>query len=259
MGLKQSVCYPAFKPSAVSMDEFCYEVACLGYAAVELWGWDESLDETVAIAMKHGLRVASLTGHESIDSGLNDESQHERIVSELKRSIDKAAEHGIPGVICFSGSRHPQKSDLEGLSTFIQGARKIVPYAEAKGVNLNVEILNSRVDHPGYQCDKVDWAIAACVGVNSPRMKLLFDIYHVQIMEGDIIRNLRKAAPYIGHIHTAGNPGRHDMDETQELNYTAIAKAICEMGYEGFVGHELFTSLPDWKSALSGAFEVCSV
>lgn len=258
MSFRQGFCYPAFQ-SSLSLDEVCREAAAIGYKGIELWGWDDSLLEFVATAKKHGLVVPSVVGHESISHGLNDDSQHDRIEAELRRSIDKAHELAIDGVICFSGERHPAKTDLEGLANLIKGVRRVVEYAEEKGVNLNLELLNSRVDHPGYQADKVDYAIAACEGVASPRFKILFDIYHVQIMEGDIIRNLLRALPYIGHIHTAGNPGRHELDDAQELNYRAIARAIHESGYTGFVAHEFFTGREDKVATLREAFKTCDV
>jgi len=125
-------------------------------------------------------------------------------------------------------------------------------------VNVNMELLNSKVDHPGYQCDHTDWGVALCEMVNSPRFKLLFDIYHMQIMEGDLIRSIRKNIRWIGHFHTAGNPGRHDMDDEQELNYRGICRAIAETGYELYVGHE-FTPKGDRMEALRRAYEACAL
>jgi hydroxypyruvate isomerase len=258
MSIQQSICYPCFSESGRSLDELCAAAAETGYAAIELWSPDDTLGDIVETAKRHGLVVCSFTGHDSIEKGLNDEREHDRIEAELRASIDNAAQFGIPGVICFSGGRHGDRTDLDGLATFAKGIRRIAPYAEEKGVNLNLEILNSKVDHPGYQCDRVDWAIAACELANSPRVKMLFDVYHVQIMEGDVIRNLRKAMPYIGHIHTAGNPGRHDL-QIGEMNYRAISEAIAEAGYTGYMGHEFFTSSGDRLGAMRRAFEICNV
>jgi hydroxypyruvate isomerase len=143
---------------------------------------------------------------------------------------------------------------MYGLALFIQGMRRILPYAEEMEVNLNLEILNSRIDHPYYMADSVDWAIAACEALSSPRMRLLFDVYHVQIMEGDLIRALRRAAPYLGHVHTAGNPGRHEMDDDQEINYRAVARELERLNYRGYVGHELF-SKGDKLEALKASYE----
>ena len=121
-------------------------------------------------------------------------------------------------------------------------------------MSLNLEVLNSRVDHPGYMADTVDWAVAACEAVASPRLRILFDVYHVQIMEGDLIRNLRRAAPYLGHVHAAGNPGRNELDDDQEIGYRAVGRELRRLGYEGFVGHELFPK-GDRLSALRSAYE----
>jgi hydroxypyruvate isomerase len=258
MPIRQSFCLPCFQSKEIPLDDLLREAKAIGYAATEIWGWDESLDALAEAARRHGLALASLTGHDSIERGLNDAAEHDRIEHELRRSIDKAAEHGIPGVICFSGSRHPTQTDLEGLVTFARGVRRIMPYAEERGVNLNLEILNSRFDHPGYQADRVDWALAAVEMVGSPRFRILFDVYHVQIMEGDLIRNLRRCLPYLGHVHTAGNPGRHDLDDSQEIHYRAVCRALSEGGYEGFVGHELFTR-KDRMTALRESFAVCDV
>ena len=253
--MKQSFCIPCFRTADQPLAELFRHAREIGYGATELWMPDspDHLREIVATAHAEGLKVASFTGHDSIDRGLNDPDQWDRIESELVASINLANELGIPGVICFSGNRRPGVSDALGLAYFLQGVRRILPHAEAKGINLNLEVLNSRRDHPGYMADTVDWAIAACVGANSPRLKRLYDVYHVQIMEGNVIESLRRAAPYLGHIHTAGVPGRHELDDAQELSYRAIATALRELGYEGYVGHELFPR-GDRKEALRQAF-----
>ena len=256
--MKQSFCLPCFRPPGQPLSDLFREAKAIGYNAVELWSppnEGETLEEIHEIAQSDGLVISSFTGHNSIDHGLNDPEQWDRIEAELIHSIDRAAKLEVPGIICFSGTRRPGVSNAYGLSLFIEGARKVIRYAEEKGINLNLEILNSRIDHPHYMADSVDWAIAACEGVSSPRMKLLFDVYHVQIMEGDLIRGLRRAAPYLGHIHTAGNPGRNELDDTQEINYRAIGRELDRLGYQGFVGHELFAK-GDRMIALRSAFEV---
>ena len=239
------------------LDAFCEAIAAIGYQAVELFDPGDQLPEIAEAAGRHGLALASMSGHASLTDGLNKVANHDRIVAELRARIDLAAEYGVGGLICFSGNRNPGQSDLEGMIACAQGLRRIVPYAEDKGVNLNVELLNSRVDHPGYQCDHSDWGTALCEMVGSPRVKLLFDIYHMQIMEGDVIRAIRKCLPYIGHFHTAGNPGRRDMDDTQELNYRGICRAIAESGYDLYVGHE-FTPKGDPMAALRAAYALCA-
>ena len=260
--MKQSFCLPCFRTQGQSLGDIFTKAASIGFAATELWApsFDsndpESLEHISEAARSAGLSVSSFTGHESIDHGLNDPSQWDRIEFELERSIRAAAKLGIPGIICFSGTRRPGVSDAYGLALFTKGARRIVKLAEECSVNLNLEVLNSRIDHPNYMADTVDWAIAACEAVNSPRMKLLFDIYHVQIMEGDLIRALRRAQPYLGHVHTAGNPGRHELDGFQEINYPALVSELDRLGYEGFIGHEFFAT-GDRLAGLTAAFEIC--
>ena len=256
MPIRQTICYPIVKPEAMSLDELCRHASEIGYAGIECWGRDERFPEALEAARRYGLTMVSMVGHGSIASGFNDVGQHDRIEAELRESIDLAAGHGIAGLICFSGNRLRGQSDLEGLVACTRGLKRIAPCAEERGVNLNIELLNSRIDHPGYLCDRSDWGVALCEAVGSPRVKLLYDIYHMQIMEGDVIRHIRKAMPCVGHIHTAGNPGRHDMDDTQELNYRGICRAIAESGYELYVGHE-FKPTGDPIAALRQAYEVC--
>ncbi len=256
MPIRQSIVYPMLEPDTMSLDELCQHAREIGYAGIECWGRDESFAQAIDAVRRHDLALVSMCGHGSIASGLNDVEQHDRIEAELRESIDLAVEHGIAGVICFSGNRLRGQSDLEGLIACSRGLKRIAPYAEQRGVNLNIEMLNSKVDHPGYLADRTDWGLALCEMVASPRVKLLFDIYHMQIMEGDVIRTLRKAIDHIGHIHTAGNPGRSDMDDTQELNYRGICRAIAESGYDLYVGHELKPSGEAIKS-LRESFAVC--
>ena len=195
-------------------------------------------------------------GHASLPDGCNNPANHVRIEAELRDSIALAAQHGVPGLIVFSGNRLHGQSDLEGMVECARVLRRIAPYAEERGVNLNVELLNSRVDHPGYLCDRSDWGVALCEMVDSPRVKLLFDIYHMKIMEGDVIRAIRRALPHIGHFHTAGNPRREELDDTQELNNRGICSAIAETDYSLYVGHE-FKPRGDLLVSLEQAYRVC--
>ena len=257
MRIKQSICYPMFKPKPMPLDELFREAAAIGYAAVELWFRDETFEETVALAKRHGLIVAAMCGHGTLGDGLNNRSNHDRIAAELRESIDIAARHGIPGLICFSGNRQPLLDEPAAIAATVDGLRRIAPYAEAKGVNLNLELLNSRIDHPGYECDHTAWGAAVCAKVNSPRVKLLFDIYHMQIMEGDLCRTIRENSRWIGHFHTAGNPGRQDLDDTQELNYAGICRTIAATGYDLYVGHE-FAPMGDPVAALRATYRLCN-
>jgi hydroxypyruvate isomerase len=257
MRIKQSVCYPILGLRELKdIDELFGTLARIGYAAVEMWGREGNFEDVVARAKKHKLVVASMIGHESLPDGLNKRSNHDRIEAELRTSIDLAARHAIPGLICLSGNRQPYVGELEGIEAVADGLRRAAGYAEKKGVNLNLEVLNSKVDHPGYQCDHTAWGVAVCERVGSPRVKLVYDIYHMQIMEGDVIRTIRENIRWIGHFHTAGNPGRRDLDEAQELNYAGICKAIAATAYDLYVGHE-FSPKGDKIEALRQAFKIC--
>jgi hydroxypyruvate isomerase len=257
MPLKQSFCYGCFLNDGTTLDELFAEAATIGFTAMELWFRDEQFGEMMAAAKRQGLSVASMCGHDSLEDGLNNSNNHDRIEFELRESIDVAVEHGISGLICFSGNRLPDQSDEEGLEICAKGLKRVAPYAEERGINLNVELLNSRVDHSGYLCDRTAWGVALCERVASPRVKLLYDIYHMQIMEGDVIRTIRDNIAWIGHFHTAGNPGRHEMDDSQELNYTGICRAIRGTGYDLYIGHELIPE-GDKIAALKQAFESCN-
>jgi hydroxypyruvate isomerase len=200
-----------------------------------------------------GFTIATIAGHQSLEDGLNKKENHRRIADELRANLEVAKQFGIPNLICFSGNREG-KSEEEGAANTIEGLKLVAGDAEAAGVTLVMELLNSKVDHADYQCDRTSWGVEVVKAVGSPRVKLLYDIYHMQIMEGDLIRTIRDNAPYIGHYHTAGNPGRNDLDEQQEIYYPAIARAIEETGFAGWVGHE-FSPRSDALSALRQAFE----
>ena len=256
MRIKQSVCLPMMKPADYPVEEFLPAVKRMGFEAVEIWQRDDNFEKLMTLCRRHGLALASMIGHNSLKAGLNSEAEHLRIEAELKTSIDLAAEHGIPGLICFSGSRHPNVPERQAIATTVLGFRKIAPYAEKKGVNLCMEVLNSKVDHSGYDCDRTAWGVAVCSEVASPRVKLLYDIYHMQIMEGDVIRTITQNIRWIGHFHTGGVPGRHDLDETQELNYGAVCQAIASTDYPLYVGHE-FKPKGEVLATLTRTFKIC--
>jgi hydroxypyruvate isomerase len=169
-----------------------------------------------------------------------------------------AHEWGIPSLLCFSGNRYDKVSDVRGAEICAELLAKMAEPAEQQGITLCVELLNSRVNHPGYMCDSTEWGVHVCKMVNSPRVKLLYDIYHMQIMEGDLIRTIRDNIQWIGHFHTAGNPGRNDMDQTQEIYYPPIAQAIAETDYQGYVGHE-FVPKGEPLAALKAAYDTWRV
>ena len=225
----------------------------IGYSAVELV--PVSLFD---MAIDSGLVIASHPGHPLQFRGLNDPGYHGEFETDVLRNLEVAKKYKIPNLIVFSGERREGKSDQDGIEQSATGLRRVAKAAEDAGINLIIELLNSKVDHKGYQCDKTAWGVAVCELVDSPRVKLLYDIYHMQIMEGDIIRTIRDFHPYFAHYHTAGNPGRFDMDDTQELNYPPIFRAIVETGYKGYVGHE-FVPKGEPIQALENAFRLGDV
>jgi hydroxypyruvate isomerase len=250
--IKQSFTWWAFMHGDESPRKVLEAAKAMGYASAEMMP-----EKHFDVVHEVGLEIAIIGGHASLTDGLNKRSNHDRIEAELRENIDKAVAHKIPSLICFSGNREGL-GDIEGARICAEGLKRVAGYAEKKGINLCVELLNSKVDHTDYQCDRTNWGVLLCDLVGSPRVKLLYDIYHMQIMEGDIIRTIRDNIDYIGHFHTAGNPGRHDMDEEQELYYPAIARAVADLDYDGFVGHE-FSPKGDRLEALRAAYEAWHV
>lgn len=245
---------------------WCYEMPLETLAAeavrLGLGGLDLVEKKDWPILKKHGLVCTMVTTH-SIEKGLNDPANHEECLAKIRQSIEDAAEAGYPNVICFSGDRKPGVTDAEGVANCITALKKVIGLAEEKGITLCMELLNSKVDHAGYMCDHTDWGVKVCKGVGSPNMKLLYDIYHMQIMEGDIIRTIHDNIDYIGHIHTGGNPGRNEIDETQEIYYPAVMQAIVDSGYKRWVAQEFVPR--DRKTAdvqlksLANAIDICDV
>lgn len=260
--IKQSFCLPLYRPQNMSLRDLLTAAKGIGYAAVEIWQRNENgvaFGELCETASAVGLPIASMCGHYALADGMNKRSNHARICDELRISIELAAKHHIRGLICFSGNVNGGQSDDDARAACAECLRQIAPHAEKHGVLLNMELLNSKIDHPGYQCDHTAWGVDVCRQVNSPAVKLLYDIYHMQIMEGDIIRNIRDHVQWIGHMHTAGNPGRGDFadpDLPQELNYRGICRAIAAAGYTGYLGHE-FKPRGDMVAALRSAWQVC--
>jgi hydroxypyruvate isomerase len=210
-----------------------------------------------ATVAKAGLKCA--VGYATdwgIPKGFNRKENHEKLIADFEAMIPKAAAAGVPNLICFSGNREGM-NDNEGMINCAIGLRKLMPTAEKHGVTIIMELLNS-YGHRDYMCDKTPWGAALCEMVGSERFKLLYDIYHMQIMEGDIIRTIRQNNQWIGHYHTGGVPGRHELDETQELNWKAIARAIADTGFTGYFAHE-FTPTRDPLTSLREAVRLCTV
>ncbi|MEJ5197315.1 MAG: TIM barrel protein [Anaerolineae bacterium] len=249
---RQSFAWWSFGRGVTDPPAFFREARRIGYQGVELLPrelWDA--------ARAAGLTIVSESVGQ-IARGLNRRAHHAEIEEELKVKLDLAVQYGIPNLIVFSGNR-AGLDDATGALVTAEGLRRLAPLAEAAGVTLVLELLNSKVDHADYQCDHTAWGVLVMNLVNSPRVKLLYDIYHMQIMEGDIIRTIRDvAAPWIGHVHTAGNPGRRDLDDEQELCYPPIMRTLKEIGYSGFVGQE-FIPKGDALEALRAAYRLCDV
>ncbi len=192
-----------------------------------------------------------------IATGFNDRTNHPMLLRELEQTIPLAARQGVPNVIAMFGNRKG-KTDADGAAACIEGFNKIKPLAEENNVTICVELLNSKVDHADYQGDRTAFGAQVIEAVGSPRVKLLYDIYHMQIMEGDVIRTIRQHIGHIGHFHTGGVPGRHELDDTQELNWRAVARAIVDAGFTGYLAHE-FVPTRDPLTSLAEAFKTCDV
>jgi len=206
---------------------------------------------------KYGLTCAMCNGPDRIDYGFNRVEHHDDLVAKFEKAIPQVAEFGYPNIICFSGNRRGM-SDEEGLENCVKGLKRLMPIAEKYKVTVVLELLNSKVNHKDYMADHSAWGVELCKKVGSERLKLLYDIYHMQIMEGDIIRTIRESGKYFGHYHTGGNPGRNEIDETQEIYYPAVMKAIVATGYKGFVGQE-FVPKRDPLTSLRQAIMICDV
>ncbi len=250
--IKQSVCFWCFGRGGLAPEKMIEEAAKIGYASIEM-----PPEEHWGLIRDKGMKIATIIGHGSLGDGLNKRSNHDRIEQELLKNIDIAAKNDIPGLICFSGNREGLPDD-EGIEIVAEGLSRAAKAAEEKGVNLCLELLNSKVNHPDYQCDHTAWGVEVCKRVNSPRVGLLYDIYHMQIMEGDLIRTITDNIQYINHFHTAGNPGRKDLDEEQEIYYPAVMRTIANSDYDLYVGQE-FVPKGDPIEALRAAFETCDV
>lgn len=242
-----------------SLEFLCQKAVELGYEGIDLLHPGE-----VATVRQFGLEcpVTAAPEHESglgcIERALNHLEHHDTLVEIYQEIIPAAAEAGVPLVICFSGNRDGL-SDQQGLENCAKGLGRLLPLAEKHGVTLLMELLNSKVDHPDYQCDRSDWGVALCELVDTPRFKLLYDIYHMQVMEGDVIATIGAHGKHFGHYHTGGVPGRNEIDDSQELNYPAIVKAIEQSGYEGFLAQEFIPLAEDPFASLEDAIRRCRV
>jgi hydroxypyruvate isomerase len=253
--LKQSACRWPYARTPLS--DFCRRLNQIGFSGVDLLysdEWSVARDAGVTVSMGYASRREKF-----IATGFNDPANHALLLGELEAALPLAASAQVPNVIAMFGNRVPGIDDEMAIANCIAGLAKIAPLAERLGVTVCVELLNSKVDHPGYQGDHTAFGVAVMKGVNSPRVKLLYDIYHMQIMEGDVIRTIRGNINWIGHFHTGGVPGRHEINGSQELNYHAIATALADLNYQGFVAHEFVPTRSDPFVSLEEAFQLCNV
>jgi hydroxypyruvate isomerase len=248
--LKQSVARWCYKDIAI--DDLARQCADMGLVAIDLV---EPKDWPVL--KKYNLVSSMVYSAGTIPDGWNRKENHDRLVKEMQEGIDRAKANNLPNVITFSGNRRGM-SDEEGKENCIIGLKRVKKMAEDADITINLELLNSKINHHDYMCDHTAWGVEVMKGVDSPKVKLLYDIYHMQIMEGDIIHTIRDNMQYIGHFHTGGVPGRHELDDTQELQWRTVAKAIADLNYQGYFAHE-FVPTKDPITSLRQAVELCTV
>ncbi len=235
----------------IPLDEFCAICKKMGLKAIDLLG-----PKDFPTLKKHGLECSMVNTH-NLTKGLNRKENHQQCLSQIRSAIDATSEYEFPNVITFPGNRAGMPDDV-GIENMADALKQIAGYAEKKKVTICIEYLNSKVNHKDYMFDKMAWGVEVCKKVGSERVKILYDIYHAQIMEGDIISTISNNHEYIGHYHTGGNPGRNEIDETQELYYPAIMRAIAKTGYKGYVAHEFIPKRDPIKS-LAYAVRICDV
>jgi len=253
--IRHSVCRWTY--GMLPLEDLCGVVTDLGFSAIDLVGpaeWD--------ILKRHEIDSSMCNGAEiSLTEGWNRPDLHDTLVQRYTEHIDLVSKAGYVNLICFSGNRDGM-DDETGLRNCVAGLQRILPLAEQRGVTIHMELFNSKVNHPDYMCDSSAWGIELCEQLDSPNFKLLYDIYHMQVQEGDIIATIRKNHRWFGHYHTAGVPGRHEIDHTQELNYPAIMREIVATGYKGYVAQEFMStreSTPEKIEALAQAIAICDV
>lgn len=249
--IKHSVCRWCY--SKIPLEELCKSASAMGITSIDLTGPEEW-----PIMKKYGLTSGLPWGAgKGIPDGFNDPKFHDELVASYEAIFPKLKDAGMTSVICFSGNRRGM-SDAEGMKNCAVGLKRLMPSAQKYGITVMMELLNSKVDHKDYMCDHTAWGVELCKLVGSENFKLLYDIYHMQIMEGDIIRTIRDNHQYIGHYHTGGNPGRNEIDESQEINYPAVMRAIVATGFKGYVAQE-FIPKRDPLTSLREAVVLCDV
>ena len=250
--IRHSVCRWCFNDTP--LDVLCATAKEIGLVGIDLVGpkdWDTLKKYNLVSTMCNGAEI-------SLTKGWNDPQYHAQLIKNYTEHIELVAAAGYTNLICFSGNRNGMQDEV-GLQNCADGLKQIMSLAEKKGVVIHMELLNSKVDHKDYMCDKTPWGVELCKRIGSPNFKLLYDIYHMQIDEGDVIHTIRTYHPYIGHYHTAGVPGRHEIDETQELYYPAIMKAILATGFQQYVAQEFIPASADKLGSLKKAIQICDV
>jgi hydroxypyruvate isomerase len=249
--INHSVCHWCY--GKIPLEDFLKNLNELGIKAIDLMGPNEW-----PLLKKYDIHCAMCNGAEiSLTEGWNDPKYHETLIKNYTEMIPKVAAAGYTNLICFSGNRRGMDDDT-GLANCVMGLRQIMPLAEKHGVVIQMELFN-QIDHADYMCDTSRWGIALCKALGSENFKLLYDIYHMQIQEGDIIRSIQENHQYFGHYHTAGVPGRHEINETQELYYPAIMKAILATGFKGHVAQEFIPTWEDPLAALKEGVQICDI
>ena len=251
--INHSVCQWTY--NFMPLEELCKTVKEIGFSAIDLIG-----PKDWPTLQKHGIysSMCYTAGQNSLTKGFNDPSQHERLLKDHLEIIPLMKKAGYKSVICFSGNRNGM-DDETGMKNCALALKKIMPLAEENGITVMMELLNSKIDHQDYMCDNTKWGVALCKMVGSENFKLLYDIYHMQVDEGDVIRTIRNNKKHIGHYHTAGVPGRNEINESQELYYPAIMKAILDTGFKGYVAQEFMPKATDKVASLKDAIRICDV
>ncbi len=250
--INHSVCRWCF--NNIPLDKLCVAANEIGLKGIDLVGpkdWDTLKKHNLVSSMCNGAEIG-------LTKGWNDKQYHATLIKNYTEHIDLVANAGFKNLFCASGNRNGM-DDETGLRNCVDGLKQIIGLAEKKGVILTMELLNSKIDHKDYMCDRTQWGVELCKRIGSPNFKLLYDIYHMQIDEGDVIRTIKDNNTYIGHYHTAGVPGRHEIDETQELYYPAIMKAILETGFTDYVAQEFIPLATDKLGSLKKAVLICDV